>query len=623
MELGVGLTAPGDVTPEEMEMLKRVKSKDKVSILKDRFQKMQTAKQPWHILWSYVSEFVMIRKQNFSSAQTVQGQFVSSDIFSGTAPLSCYKAGASIVGMLWNSGGRTFVLEPSRDTFKEDLRQSKQMKEYCEKLSRIVHKPFTQAKAAYVVSLTEAVHEAVGYGTGGIHAADNFKDDPSVPVKFNAVDVKRSCIDEGPDGWVDTVFTEHTYTIRQLVKKYGFHFVSSKIRKQYLEGKSLEDEVKVHHCLEPRMKDTAASYGNDGFDGSESLPVASIHYEVDTDHILHNSGYEDMPTFVFRFWKHVNETYGRGPGTESIPTILTLNALEESLLVGSEKTIDPPTWSYDDGFMGGGTINKSAGANNALRIPNGKSSGFSGQPMGPIFAVGDMKPTMMQAEKYDLAVEKAFFLDILQSLGKDGRMTLGEAQMHQDIRWQAIITMFVRLQGELTDPLIERVFNILFKHDLCGLPLEHPKTQEALENGASEEDLFIMPDAIWAAIEKGEDVFDIRYLTPAARMMQSEELKGIRLVLEGIQEVAKLNQGILKLFSWERLLRIFADRGGAPEEIIQSIEEIKQMHEAEAEAMQQQNEIAMAQAKASIEKDASQAAKNAAAAGAAPMTKIV
>ena len=154
----------------------------------------------------------------------------------------------------------------------------------------------------------------------------------------------------------------------------------------------------------------------------------------------------------------MNEKYGRSPATEGLGTIMTLNHLNQDLLVSSEKTHDPPTYSMDDSGLGGGVINKSAGADNPVRMVNGKGS--PGQMIGPIYTVGDMKPTQQQVMEYRQAIELMYFMDLWQD-EKNERMTGIEYTGRAGTRMQALGSMITRITGEVLDPSVERVANIL------------------------------------------------------------------------------------------------------------------------------------------------------------------
>jgi len=602
----------------ESEKDKQQRYKRIVGILKTRHSKLESSKQPWFSLWSYVSEYVMHRERNFH-AQATPGKFLTADVFSSIPAKACYKTAALIVGMIWNSSSRSFELLPP-DDMPEELQQQEEIKEWYRRASKRVHRPFESLESGFVVRLTEAIHEATAYGTGGLLCFRNRKD-KSTSVKFRCVNVKRSCIDENAEGIVNTIFTRYCYSVRQFVHQYGEDNVSPQVRKKYREGKSLEDLVHVVHVIEEKINTSSkASYEEDG---SEDMPVSSIYYEEQTDWVIESSGFEQMPGGVFRFWKHEEEVYGRGPGTEALPDILTLNAMEETLLIGGERMVDPATWSWDDGFMGGGTINKSAGANNPLRVPTGgRTSGFTGQPMGAIFSVGDLTPQQKQAEQKKADVYDAFFLDVLQEL-ESHRMTLGEYQMRANDRFTALVLLFLRLIAELLEPSINRVFNIELSEGTLGVVPDSPRHKAMLANGIPQSEIYMIPQPVAKLMREGYDVYKTRYLTYAARMFHQQEVQGVVAMMQDVMEVSKLNPQILDIFNWERVIKILQERRGAPEDVVKTMEQIAEMRKQKAAAESKIQSMQEAQIQAEVQKDASQAAKNAAAANALPIAKLV
>lgn len=579
--------------------------------VKARHNKMKAAKQYWVNVWQLIGEFVMTRKQDFTQSVT-PGEFVTDQIFDSSAAKFCHRAASSTMGALWNSGGKSFVLEPPEHAFSKEVANSEEIRNYYKQLSRRTHKPFQELRAGFLTNLEEMLHDCYGFGTAGIAAFDT--NDVKSPVRFCSIDIKKSCIDEGVEGFVDTVYTEYKYTLRQLVAKYGIDNVSQASRDKYLDGK-LETTVQVLHAVEPRMDArVSGSYGNDTY------PVASIHIELKENHILLESGFEAMPIFVSRFWKCMGEIYGRSPAFENMPAIMTLNALAEAILVATEKQLKPPTWGWDDGSLGGGTINVSAGAHNPRRIPGRASGGnFTGPPIQPIYTVGDLRSAEAQIAKLTQDLKEGFFIDLLTELSSNQRMTLGEADMRDEDRMKALCSMYVRIVAEVLDPLIERVFNILMKHKLLGVPADSPEAQQAEEDGT---EILIIPDAVLELMRSGEEVYEVRYLTPAARAMKIEELKGIKQLVNTLAEAAKVAPNILDIVEWENLGRHVQDLGGAPTDVIRTSESMKALLDGRAQQAQQQQKMMVAQVQASVQKDTAQAAKNAASAGLAPQVQL-
>lgn len=605
----------------ESERDKKSRYDKTVAALKQRHSKLKSAKQPWHTLWQFVSEYVMQRHRNFDGS-TAPGQFTTADIYSSQPAKNCYKAASLIAGMLWNSGSKSFVLLPP-EAMDEQTANSEEIKDWYSKvLTRKVHSQFSE-RSMFSINFIQAIHEATGYGTGGLlcirpHSMGTKARNNKDKVLFKTINVKRSCIDEGREGYVDTVFTEYEYTVRQLIQEFGRDAVSKQVLKQFdsKNGSDLENKVKIVHVIEPVNERKDAPIHEEG------MTFVSTIYEDATNWIVSESTFESNPALVFRFWKHCEEVYGRGPGTESMPDILTLNGLEETILVGSERIADPPTWSYDDGFMGGGTINKSAGANNPLRIPAGsRQAGFSGQPMGPIFTVGDLGHTEKRIETKKQEIADSFFLDLLTELEQQ-RMTLGEFTARQSDRFAALVLLFLRIQSEMLDPCIERVFNMCLADGDLGVTPGSPEEQAYLKRGVPQSEIPYIPLPVFRLMLAGEDVFRIKYLTYAARMLNQQLVQGMVTMLQDVGEVAKLNPAILDIFNWEAFIRQLQELRGAPDSVVKSDEMIKQMRQQKQAFENEQADISKRKLEAEIQKDASQAAKNAAAASALPVGLI-
>ena len=95
-------------------------------------------------------------------------------------------------------------------------------------------------------------------------------------------------------------------------------------------------------------------------------------------------------------------------------------------------------------------------------------------------------------------ISKHYFLDRLLDFNNQTQMTATETIKRDSIRNTSLSAAIDRMTFELFSPLINRSFNILLKNDMF-------------------ED---MPESMTEAIDEGEDVYEIKYITPAARQQQ-------------------------------------------------------------------------------------------------------
>lgn len=575
----------------------------------ERYEKLKAEKAPWLDSWQLIGEYVMLRKQNFN-AEFTAGDFMTGKIFDGTAGYANHLMASSLIGALWPNGAKTFRIEPP-DNMDEKIAKKKDVKAYYAAVSKRIAAIMDNPKAGFLTSLEEYMLDQGSFGISGIGVFKN--EGPNkheVPIRFVALDAKKIAIDEGADGFVDTVYIEREITIRQLVQEFGLDAVSKKVREEYERGRGSDRKVKVLQAIEPRLD---ARYG--GF-GNANMPVASIHLEMENPHILKESGYWEMPVFITRFWKANNEKYGRSPAWEAMSDILEANAMREAAMIATEKMLDPPLLVDQDGIAGGGTIDTSAGAINVKYVDG--HMGDRGKVVEPLITVGEMTTTFQNIKELREHIFRHFFIDRLLDLNNEQRMTLGEANIRNELRGQSLGTIYARQIAELFNRVIERVFNIMSELGLLGVVAGSAEEQMLLDAGITP---IYIPDAVLELMIGDHEAYKISFISPAARIMRAEELTGIQRTIEFVAAVAPLQPEILDNIDFDAMVRAVQDLTGAPSYIIKAIDEVAEMREKRA---QQQAEMAQMQAQqigAEIAKTTSQAAQAAAKAGLTPFSQ--
>jgi hypothetical protein len=155
-----------------------------------------------------------------------------------------------------------------------------------------------------MTSLEEYMLDQGGFGISGIMAEDN--EDPEIPIHYRAVDAKALYIDEGKNGFIDSVYIEREFSVRQLVEEYGFESVSKEHQKSFMKG-DCDEKIPVLQAIEPRMERDPYGFGN------KNMPIASIHIDIKTEKILRESGFYEMPVAICRFWKAMGENTDGAP----------------------------------------------------------------------------------------------------------------------------------------------------------------------------------------------------------------------------------------------------------------------------------------------------------------------
>lgn len=537
-----------------------------------RNKELKTKKNPYLEQFQRVGEFVHTRKQEFESEHS-EGDFLTDELFDGSGPKAAKTAASSILSMLWPNSVRRFRLSMPRDM--EDTEEHKKYYEFVtEKNLDVLDNP----KGGLPTSLDEYMFDELTFGTAGI----DIMPDPLTKVRYTPWGVKHMSIAEGKGGFVDTVYIENEQTVQRIVMEYGLDKVSEKVREAF-EKKRFDEKEKILVAIEPRLLRNPRGLGN------RDMPFQSIHIEIKQKHMLRESGFEEFPMVIGRFWKILKEVYGRSPAMDALPDIQQINVVREGVDIGLEKTLDPPLVVVHDSILGNGIIDTSAGGLTVINV-----SGRAGErnPIEPLFTVGDVRPAENRIENLQETIANHFFIDRLLDFNNETRMTLGEAQIRNRLRNATLGTIFSRQIAEVFSPLIERTFNILLAQNELGVV--RGSVEEQVIREFENKEPMIIPDEIARRMQAGEDVFKIEYFTPALRIMQAEEVEGIFRTLEQAAIMAAVVPDIMDNIDSDEAIRRISNLLGAPSEILRpraKVEEIRDNRQAQLEAQQEQEQL--------------------------------
>lgn len=561
------------------------KTPNRVEQVKSRYDALYKEKQAFLPMYQLVGEYVMTRKQNFLSSGS-PGEFQTDRLFSSIAPHANVSMASSMIGNLWPNGPRSIKIVRPRN-----IPDGPDIKRYYEEATEVLVDRMDTPEAGLAVALQEDMLDKGAFGICGINI--DRTGDLFVPVKYKAVNVKYFVVDENKDGQVDTVFTDEEICVRNVVEEYGVENVSEKTRKLYEAGDYVT-KVRILRLVEPRRG------GKYGF-GNKNLPWASIHIEWDTNKILRESGFSQMPIIVSRFMKALGERYGRSPAMFALPAILRLNLVWEMLQRAGEKQLRPPLYLLDNGALGAGAIDLSP---NALNVFNVSGIGEKA-PIGQIFDIGDPRWIFELVEQLVNDITQAFYQDRLLDFNNEARMTYGEAQIRDRYRGESLSSFFTRQEKELFHPLVDTTFNILLDEGLLGVIKGSPKERELLAQGYTP---IYFPQAIVEAMSRGQRVYDVKYISPARRIMRTEELQGLTQNLD--IHIAAAGGGlsdILDNLDVDKISRQITELTGATEETLRDTKTIENIRAIRAEAMKQNQQLQAAQIAADVNMKGAQA----------------
>ncbi len=542
----------------------------------DRYNFLKQEKYNFNIHYQVIAEYFLTRKADFV-VNFIPGAFLNRDLYDSTGPKAGNVAAGALLGMLWPEESQNFELVKARNIPDTVVNRT-----FFNEISYRTHKAMNHQECGLSIALGEYMRDEVFFGTCGVAAFEPTDKNVSTDCmfQFSPWDIKRMVIDEAPNGYVNRVFYEREETIEQCALEFGIENMSQKTQDMFKQGgQSLMIKINILHAIEPRY--TRDPDGESVFD----MPVASSYIELNATHLIRESGYTRMPVFVGRLMKNIRERYGRSFAMDALPDVLELNAIREMEIIATEKLLDPPLGVLDDGRLGANTIDTSAGAVTVFNI-----SGRVGNqpPVFPLNTVGDMKPTKDRIEELKQSVADHFMIDRLLDLTNETEMTAFEVNERQKLRAYVLNSLFARQINEVFSPLIQYCTNSLLERGYLGVM---PFSEAHMRSVMFGDPVLVIPPDIASAILRGEQVYEIKYLTPAARMMKAQLASGIVTTWKFLNDVAQAQPEIYDVVDEDMSAKLIAEYSGAPSEIIRSDEFTQNIRNARAKQQQQDKQF--------------------------------
>lgn len=544
---------------------------------KEHFDALKSERKTWDTMFQVLGEYISMIKQNFEGQPSV-GEFLMDDVYDSKGAYAAINSASSLSGMLWQGSAKQSIFIDAPD----DLTKSTELAEYYEYLTKKIVEAFDDPRSNFSLAWEEYMLDQVIFGTSGIGIE---KGSDSL-LKFKSYGVKELYIDEGKDGLVSDIYLFFEWSVKRVVAEYGIDNVSEKVREKYEQGKLLE-KVKILICIVPRDQFKAEK-------GALAMPYMSLHVEYDKCHVLKESGYSDLPIKVTRFRKLNYERYGRSNGMFALPDIKEANVLREAVIVATEKNLDPPLVIMDDGALGGGTIDTSAGA---INVFNASAQVGNSQPVFPLVTVGSINDAMVRLEDLKESIAQHFYIDRLLDFNNNTQMTFGEAQIRSGLRNASLASLFSRQINEGLTPTIDRAVNILLQLGELGVVEGSEQHEERLMSG---KEFFIIPDEVLQRMDAGQEIYKVGYRTQASKASRSEEYIAILDVSSFALQAMSVDPTVRHRVDLHEATKQISDIRGLPVGVIREDDEVEAFIQQEQEAAAQQQQIEQAQMGADV-----------------------
>lgn len=506
-------------------------------------------------LWRELAEYISPSRGRFTTTEQTRQKSRSSKIINSTATQALNTLGSGMVAGL-TSPARPWFRLSTPDPALSEFYTVKQWLWAVETRMREVF-----SKSNLYTALPTAYQELGLFATTAIGV---FEDDEDV-VRFYPYTIGTYKISNNKRLVVDVFCREYRYSVRQMVDEFGIDAVSETVRGAFNAGR-FEAKYDVVHLIAPR------ALRDKGKVDAKNKPYMSVWFEKasDEDKVLRESGYDEFPVLVPR-WEIVDtDAWGSWcPGMQVRGDVKALQLQMKRKAQAIDKHVDPPM-----------VADPSLRNQRSSILPGDVTYVEAGQGrvgFAPAYQVNpDLQGILLDIQDMEQRIRRGLFEDLFLMLANDTRsgVTAREIQERHEEKLLMLGPVLERLNDELLDPLIDRVFSIMVRKGLIPPP---PRELEGID-------------------------LKVEYISILAQAQKAVGTSGIERFVQFVGGVAQASQNpnVWDKVDTDQLIDDYADTVGVPPRLVIDDEAVAAKRAAEAEQQQQMQAASMMPAAADM-----------------------
>ena len=505
-----------------------------------RADRLKAERSTYEAHWQEIADLVRPMRGDFTSRRT-PGEKRTRNLYDGTALIASENFAAGLWGSITNSAATWFSLRSPDDAVNEDSAAQG----WLDAVGKRMRSEFSRNGQRFYSQAFEVYADLSAFGTG-IHYAD--EDVARGAIHFQCMNLAECLIAENQRGEVDSLIRCFTWTARQAVQMWKAK--APKVCRDAIE-KEPDREFEFLHVvmpredLDPRRKD------------ARGKPFASLYLSREDRAVLSEGGYEEFPYQVPRWGRASRGPYGDSPAMLALPDTKMLQAMTRTTLLGAQKVVDPPLLVPDERSVRG-----------VRTTPGGIIYGgvnAEGRPMyQPLQTGGRVDFGMEMENQRREAIKEAFYWSLLMMAGSPNR-TATEVLAQQEERMRLMGPHLGRVQSEFLDPLINRVFGLMYRAGAFPPP----------------------PEILLKSPE-----IKVEYVGPLAKAQKTTEATAIIRALETVLPLGQVKPEALDLVNFDESVRGVFDGFGVPskmlydDKIVKALRDQRSQQIAAQQAMQ-------------------------------------
>ena len=410
-------------------------SSDKASKILKKYKEAQNIKDYWKDKFEEAYEYCLPNRESFYDESP--GQKRSDKIFDETAVVgvqefaSRLQAGITPTFARWADFQAGSEIPPEQKSF---------INLELDKITDYVFQVLQQS------NFNQEIHEAfmdLAIGTGVILVEEG---DAVNPIKFTSVPLTRVCLNNGPDGKIDTIYRTRMCKPDEI----NILYPKAKLPENFDPLKQ-KKKIKLIEAIYKVYEDNVEKYKFCVVMENPKAVLLEDYYE----------GEGSNPYLVFRWNKASGEVYGRGPVFNAMGAIKTCNLTIELILQNAQMSVSGVYTYEDDGVINPDNISLVPGS----LIPVAPGS----RGLLPIQAASNFDVAQLVLNDMRQNIKKALYMEAL-GRPEGTPMTATEVSERMADLSRQIGSSFGRLQSELITPLLKRIIRILSKQGRIDIP---------------------------------------------------------------------------------------------------------------------------------------------------------
>lgn len=514
------------------------------------FEAARQGRWNWEAYWQAISDFFDINRATFIQTRA-SGERRTTHLFDSTGLKASGELAAIIHSIVTNPASQWFNGQYGSGFEADD--EAKEWLEDC--ISRM----FTALNTSnFNVEATLGYRDFGNFGTAIPHMM------PVNPTKFEGVRFRSVFLDEifievDSTNRLTAYYWEHNFTLAQAKSRWpeATDKLTEDLENRVGKIDALNENTKIKRVkfIECVKKREDGSYSKAKNDIAANRPYErTIIAKDDPDTIIVEDGRYSLYTYPYTWNRAPGELYGRGPGSEALPDMRTLNEVVRMDLEATAMQIKPPMKTRHNNVIG--DIRIVPGGVTVCRDPAG---------LMPFGNDGNVNVSKLRIEDLRNSVKSIFLLDKLALPPRDqvGEMTAYEIQRRTQEMNQVLGPILARINDEWLQPMLEDLFYLMLRTE-----------------GFAE-----MPESV-----KGAEI-KFHFVNPLSLAQKAEEMAAVQLWMQDLIMLAQAGKPeALDLIDDDNLARGSSEARGVPQRYVTDVKKVKEMRQQRAQQQQEQHQ---------------------------------